>query len=208
MRRLLVGAAVLSVVALAGCGGGSDSASSSTTTAAPATTTTVATPATPTTTITPVVPTAPFTIPVPTDGVSANGTGCAPPPGDTLPDGIWFGNLQSVDVGASTVSLDLNCFFSGDAANHAAAADGETEIPVPDDYYIRNKVKKIYVLPTVRKRRGVHPSRINGGNPNPTAAGNGPAAVASMLSQFNNSWIGWLQISGGKVVAVQQQFVP
>jgi hypothetical protein len=206
VRRILIPTALISVVALVGCGGGSDDAESTTSTAAVATTTTVATAAT-TTTITPVVPTAPFTIPVPTGGVSANGSGCAPPPGDTLPDGIWFGNLQSVDVGASTVSLDLNCFFSGDAANHAAAEDGETEIPVPDDYYIRNKVKKIYVLPTVANV-AVFQLPDNGGNPNPTPAGNGPAAVATMLTQFHNFWIGWLQISGGKVVAVQQQFVP
>ena len=40
------------------------------------------------------------------------------------------------------------------------------------------------------------------------AAGNGPAAAAAMLSEFSTFWIGWLQISGGKVIAVQQQFVP
>jgi hypothetical protein len=207
VRRAVIGAvAAFAVVAFTACGGGSDESESTTTTAAVATTTTLATTAT-TTTVTPIVPTAPFTIPVPTDGVSANGSGCAPPAGETLPDGIWFGNLQSVDVGASTVSLDLNCYFTGEAANRAAAADGETEIPVPDDYYIRNKVKKIYVLPTVANVAAfILPD--NGGNPNPAPAGNGPAAVASMLSQFNNFWIGWLQISGGKVVAVQQQFVP
>jgi hypothetical protein len=206
VRRLVIAAVAFAVVALAGCGGGSDNSASTTTTAAGATTTTLATTAA-TTTITPVVPSAPITIPVPTDGISANGSGCAPPPGDTLPDGIWFGDLKSVDVGASTVSLDLNCFFSGDAANHAAAADGQTAIPVPDDYYIRNKVKKIYVLPTVANVAAFELPEM-GGNPNPTAAGNGPAAVATMLTKFKNFWIGWLQISGGKVVAVQQQFVP
>jgi hypothetical protein len=123
-----------------------------------------------------------------------------------LPDGIWFGDLKAVDVGASTVSLDLNCFFTGDAANNAAAADGSTEIPVPNDYYIRNKVKKIYVLPVVANV-AVFKLSAGGGGPL-VAAGNGPAAAASMLSEFNNSWIGWLQVAGGKVITIQQQFVP
>jgi len=205
--RVLALVAAIAVVALAGCGGGSDDSVSSTATEATASTSTPSTAGPTTTTAAPLpVPTAPFAIPVSTDGVSANGSGCAPPAGDTLPDGIWFGNLKSVDVGGSTVSLDLNCFFEGDAANHAAAEDGE-HTPVDDDYYVRNKVMKIYVVPAV-PNVAVFELPDMGGNPNPAPAGNGPQAVATMLSQFNNYWIGWLQISGGKVIAVEQQFVP
>ena len=194
---------LLAVGMLAGCGGSHGDKSSVETSG---TTTTTAAPATTTSTAPPVVPTSPITIPSKSDGVSADGSGCAPPAGLSLPDGIWFGDLKAVDVGASTVSLDLNCFFTGDAANSAASADGSTEIPVPNDYYIRNKVKKIYVLPVVADV-AVFKLSAGGGGPL-VAAGNGPAAAASMLSEFNTFWIGWLQVASGKVITLQQQFVP
>jgi hypothetical protein len=195
---------LLAVGMLVGCGGGSGSSRDSVETNS---TTTFATAAfTTTSTAPPVVPTAPITIPSKNDGSSADGSGCAPPPGDTLPDGIWFGDLKSVDVGVGTLSLDLNCFFTGAAADAAASADGETEIPVLNGYYIRNKVKKVYVVPTVAD---VAVFKLSSGGGGPlVAAGNGPAAAASMLAEFNNLWIGWLQVAGGKVIAVQQQFVP
>jgi hypothetical protein len=194
----------LSLLALgvAACGSSTDNSASST--SAPTTTTTAA--VTSTTTTASAVPTSPITIPTKNDGVSADGSGCAPPHGDTLPDGIWFGDLKAVDVAGATVSLDLNCFFTGDAANRAAMQDGQTDIPVPNDYYIRNKVKKIYVVPTVADVAVFKLSQMGGGPL--VKAGNGLPAAASMLAEFNNHWIGWLQVSGGKVIAIQQQFVP
>ena len=203
MRKAFVVAVALLVGFTAACSGGGSSSSTGTT---PSTTTTTASPPASTTTTTAAIPTSPITIPSKNDGVSADGSGCAPPPGDTLPDGIWFGDLKSVDVSGSTLSLDLNCFFTGNAANHAASQDGSTDVPVPNDYYIRNKVKKVYVLPAVANVAVFKLSQMGGG---PLVnAGNGPAAAAAMLAEFNNSWIGWLQTSGGKVIVVQQQFVP
>jgi len=203
MRRVALLIVLLGLGAAA-CSSGNDGSASdtsvtstTTTTLAPATTTTTAPPA--------AVPTAPITIPSKNDGSSANGSGCAPPAGEALPDGIWFGDLKAVDVNAGTVSLDLNCFFTGDAANHAAAQDGQPS-PVEDDYYIRNKVKKVYVLPAQSDVAVFELSSMGGG---PLfKAGNGLQVASQMLSQFNNSWIGWLQIAGGKVIAIQQQFVP
>jgi hypothetical protein len=74
----------------------------------------------------------------------ASGSGCAPGPGP-LPDGVWFG--FAVDADASSVTFDLACFFYGDAANEAAEEDGFDEIPVPNDYWIRNEVHTTRVVP-------------------------------------------------------------
>ena len=76
------------------------------------------------------------------DGTSASGSGCAPQ-SPTLPDGQWFGRLKAIDTTAGTIGFDLECFFVGDAANAAATADGQTEVPVPDDVYIRNESETV-----------------------------------------------------------------
>lgn len=60
---------------------------------------------------------------------------CTPGEGD-LTDGIWFGYVTA--AADTAFELDLACWFSGDAAVEAAAADGE-ESPPPNDYYVRNE---------------------------------------------------------------------
>ena len=77
---------------------------------------------------------------------------------------------------------------------------------MPNDYYIRNNVHTIYTLPLV-SNVAVFKLSAQGGGPL-VAAGNGAAAAATMLSEFNNFWIGWVQIVSGQVVTIQQQFVP
>lgn len=154
-----------------------------------------------------VVPSVPIKIPTKNDGVSANGSGCAPPAGEMLPDGIWFGDLKAVDTAAATISLDLNCFFTGQAAAKANQQDnGGSGGPVDDDYYIRNKVKKVYVLKVVANV-AVLELMAKGGGPL-GAPKTGLNAASAMLAQFTERWIGWIQVSGGQVVVIQQQFVP
>ena len=109
--------------------------------------TTVATSAAPATSAQPTPPSVPISIPTSTDGTSPDGSGCTPPEGAKLPDGIWFGVLKSVDPTAGTIGLDLACWFSGDAAQ---AATGSAS-PVPNDRYVRNENPKVYLLPTVAK---------------------------------------------------------
>lgn len=64
-----------------------------------------------------------------------DGSGCAPGEG-ALPDGRWFGFVQTAGNGG--LEFDLACWFSGEAAVAAAAEDG-AESPPPNDYYIRNQ---------------------------------------------------------------------
>jgi hypothetical protein len=51
------------------------------------------------------------------------------------------------EASADQVMFDLACFFFGDAANEAAEEDGVEEIPVPNDYYIRNQVDTLRSVP-------------------------------------------------------------
>lgn len=64
----------------------------------------------------------------------ASRSGCTPDT-DELPAGEWFGYLAAVSE--TEISFDLACWFEGDAAVEAVAADG-AESPPPNGYYIRN----------------------------------------------------------------------
>ncbi len=139
--------------------------------------------------------------PQPPDSTSPSGSGCTPQ-ASTLPDGQWFGQLRSIDTVAGTLGFDLECFFVGDAANAAAAADGGTEIPVPDDVYIRNE------SPTVRTEHAVSGVAVGvlgaGGSATvfePTAHGLPSAGVLIDRPV-------WLDVQSGWVIAIQQQFFP
>lgn len=57
--------------------------------------------------------------------------------GARVPDGKWYGAIRSADP--QQISFDVMCWFDNEEANRAAAEDGETEIPVPNDYYVRNR---------------------------------------------------------------------
>lgn len=95
----------------------------------------------------------------PTGASGATGTGptgvTAPtgPTGTTTPprleDGEHFGFIQDVLPLPGTMVFDLAYFFTGDEANEEAAEDG-LEVPVPNDYYIRNlndKLRRLALAP-------------------------------------------------------------
>jgi len=139
--------------------------------------------------------------PQPPDSTSPSGSGCSPQAA-TLPDGQWFGRLVAVDTTGGTIDFDLECFFTGAAANAAAAADGQTEIPVPDDVYIRNEST------TVRTQHAVSDVAVGvlngGGNATtfePTT--NGLATAGPLVDRPV-----WLEVQDGWVIAIQQQFFP
>lgn len=156
----------------------------------------------------PVPPATPIKIPVATDGTSADGSGCAPGSATALPDGVWFGILTAVDTEAGTVGLDLACWFTGAAANAAAAADGQTEIPVPDDYYIRNQVHTIYTTRAVPKV-AVVPLDVTQGGPT-GASGQTQTGIGAALAilESSPSKLVWVQVTDGWVTVVQSQFTP
>jgi hypothetical protein len=207
--------AVISMMIVGGCSTKKETASTTSTpsiagTSSTSASTSASTSSTSTTKPAPAPPAVPITIPASTDGTSPDGSGCAPPPGPVLPDGIWFGTLKAVDPGAGTIGLDLACWFTGDAANAAATADGQTDVPVPNDYYIRNKVKLVYTLraaPTVQVlvlAKG--PDGTIGSSLGPPSTG--IAAATDLLGDSQIPGLVWVQVTDGWVVVVQQQYVP
>ena len=166
---------------------------------------TTVTSAAPATSTQPTPPSVPISIPTSTDGTSPDGSGCTPPEGTKLPDGIWFGVLKAVDPSAGTISLDLACWFSGDAAQ---AATGSAS-PVPNDHYVRNENPKVYVLPTVVKVAVVPLAQSAGGG---LSGGSGPAqtgvaAAQSLIGSESTGYV-WVEITDGLVTVVQAQFTP
>lgn len=137
-----------------------------------------------------------------TDGVSPEGSGCAPGTLDALPDGQWFGTLAFVDPAAGTLDLDLACLFFNAAANAAATADGASEVPVPDDVYVRNENPAVHTEPVVPDVAVAFLE--NGGGSatfEPTVSGLEAAAPIAGRAV-------WIHVVGGWVVAIQQQYFP
>jgi len=154
-------AMLLCCIGLAAASCGSDTAASTTgpsttvdattTTHAPATTTTAPTTTAPEAFSTTAPATTAFRSPPPpaeSDPLPTPwGSGCAPP-GDTLPDGDWFGFLEGIELGAeSRIDVDLACYFDGDHAEPAAVEDAYPHLPLEFAPYVRNQVAKVFEIP-------------------------------------------------------------
>jgi hypothetical protein len=190
--------AIAVVMAVGACSGGDGS--TTTTPGAVDTTSTVA-PVTstsgPTTTTTPATSTT-----TPDTNTLASGSGCTPG-SDELPDGEWFGYVLGAAPGV--VDFDLACWFSGDAADLAAAEDGE-ESPAPNGYYIRNvnpQVRTVDVSPTVEVL-----AMANIGDP----ATEGPMAfddwVALRVDDAEVPMDVWVVVEDDLVVSITEQYRP
>ena len=65
---------------------------------------------------------------------------------DAVPDGTSFGYVTAINIGGSTVTIDIAELLTGDAAVTAAIEDGALEpgeTSIDNDYYIRNKNPKL-----------------------------------------------------------------
>jgi len=206
-----LGATAVLVVALlsASCGADDDTGetnataggTSAATAEATTTTTSSSTSATAVAAPPPPVPSVPLRPSDPADGTSPLGSGCNPG-GDVLPDGTWFGVLEEVDPTSGSVGLDLGCFFVGDAAN-AAAAEAGGEVPVNNDYFVSNVNPMVFDV-------AVWPNAVVllvvPGSSDVSVAGTGAGAAASIPS--SPLPMVWLQITDGRAIVVQQQYLP
>lgn len=132
----------------------------------------------------------------------ADGSGCTPGFDDGLPDGRWYGLVDRAEN--DLLRFDLACWFSGDAAIRAAEEDG-AESPPPNDYHIRNDRDLLRNL-------AVDPEAPVVWYPD----GGDPAEVTTIPYREWRSdredrtfqLAVWLTVQGGRVVGVDEQWVP
>ena len=175
-------------------------ASTTTTTAASTTTTTGST--TTTTAASTTTTTAASTTTTQDTNALADGSGCTPGTSTGLPDGEWFGYIESAAAGS--LGFDLACWFTGSPAARAAAEDGE-ESPPPNDYYVRNVNTTIRTL-VVSADTGVT------WMPNPGDPGSEemvPYAdwLAGRAGRSFQPGV-WLTIEDGAVTYIREQYTP
>lgn len=171
------------------------------------TTTTLAPPVAETSTIT--VESSTITAPTTTtvrEADDAAGSGCTVGPG-SMPDGHWFGFVEGIDHVSQTISFDLACFFSGDAAERAAAEDGVGFI----DYYIRNRSDR---LRTIRYDPAATAYWIDATDPDlalqPVLIRQWPAESTASFQEWcpGSGCAAWLEIRGGAVAELIELYLP
>ncbi len=119
-----------------------------------------------------------------------------------LADGRHAGYLKSVDVGGRTVVVDVIQFLTGEEAVLASVGDGNGS-EVPNDYYIRNQNPRLRTLVfaprvDVRVLDTLDPARLVAADVD---------ALAQLVANGTPSPF-WLTLSGGRVVSVEQQYLP
>jgi hypothetical protein len=200
----------------ASCGGDDDTTASTTTspttteattTAAPTTTTAVTTTTTAaptTTTAAPTTTTTQATTTTVDTNALASGSGCTPGT-DVLPDGEWFGYVDSAT--AEVLEFDLACWFTGDAAILAAAEDGE-ESPPPNDYYIRNVNPDLREVPVAADAEVMWLPNLGGPDLADITYADWIAARYTPGTEGEYKPGVWLTIADGEIVEIQEQYVP
>ncbi len=134
-----------------------------------------------------------------------NGSGCAPP-GDVLPDGVWFGLAKAVGGGA--ISFDLGCFFTGAAADAAANEDYGGTNGAEEGFHIRNKNPKLFSVP-IAPTAQVYYVDASGPTffPQSIPLASWPSAT-SWLPCPGDSCAVWLYVNGGAATGIVEQFLP
>lgn len=132
-----------------------------------------------------------------------------------LDDGVYLGFMVADTVDANRLSFDLAVWFSGAEADKAARDDGETEIPVPDGFHIRNRSNAVWSRPvsaSVLVTSAWYDQEIapdTSGVEMPyvefveVMQGGGADHLGVLVA---DPW--WITIEGGEVVRLDEQYVP
>jgi hypothetical protein len=121
----------------------------------------------------------------------ASGSGCSPDATE-LPDGWWYGTIDGAV--ASQVTFDLACFYSGPAAEDAAATRGDE---VVNDYYVvdDNPGQRTIQVADDATARCVE-------------LGSEVQLVTCAPSEVRGDWSVWLRVVDGQVDRIVEQYLP
>lgn len=128
------------------------------------------------------------------------GSGCTPDSETSLPDGSWFGYVDSVSE--SEMSFDLACWFTGEAAAAAAVEDGAAT-PLTD-YYVRNNnelTRPLEIAPEASI------TFYRSGDPQSEEQGD-VAAWREVLDSRGTLFGVWVTITDGAISDVKEVWVP
>jgi hypothetical protein len=132
--------------------------------------------------------------------------------GPALPDGKHFGELYAVGAGQDPPRLviDIEQWFTDQAAVDAAIEDGITVDPGINGYYIRNgnpRWRTVEIDPAARITLTSYPY----GDPTDPREYS-LDDFGDLFYSFNemplHAWPYWVTVKDGKVVAIDQQFIP
>jgi len=144
-----------------------------------------------------------FPDPFPGSSGGAHGSGCVVPSFDVLPNGVFFGFAEG--VGGGMITFDLACFFTGAAAEAAAAEDGQEAF----DFYIRNLNPVTYPVPVAADARVWYVDMLSGDVSSPTeiplAAWPHPDSFQACPGEHCSVW---LYVNGGQVTGIVEQYLP
>ncbi|KAA3641735.1 MAG: hypothetical protein DWP92_00755 [Armatimonadetes bacterium] len=123
--------------------------------------------------------------------------------GVEVPDGIWFGFIKAIDT--STVTIDVACFWTGEAANSRAIADGEE----PLDFYIRNNNLSTRSAPL--NDTGTAYWLDGAGDLTPIAIpmADWPSTSSTAIQDCpSDHCAAWIYVNGGTVTELVEQYLP
>lgn len=124
-----------------------------------------------------------------------------------LADGRHPAFVKSVDLASRTVVIDVVQFFTGAEAAKAASEDG-AESPPPNDYYIRNvnqRLRTLPVLPAARITVNILASDETG-----DATKDLQVDIVKLASYFPTdiSPLFWVTVRNDQVTTLAEQFLP
>jgi hypothetical protein len=129
-----------------------------------------------------------------------NGSGCVTL--GTLGSGVWFGYATAVSGG--TITFDLACFFTGDAATAAAQQDGAEAY----DFYIRNQNPATYDVPIAQNAEVfIVQDTMDGIQSVQIATANWPSPDSYLVCPGEYCAV-WLYVNGGEATGIVEQYLP
>ena len=128
-------------------------------------------------------------------------------PDSSLADGRHPARITAVDAEGEQVTIDVVQFFFGDAATDAARADGSTDLPPPNDHWIRNANPELRTLPVAAHAAVT----VNGLSWLETGSATSNTTISlSKLASYGDvrGSLFWVTTRDGAVTGIAEQFLP